>query len=132
MSDQIEQRLWRVLRDVIEPDLGENIVDLGLVRSIRVGSDADAKIDITMTTRYSPHADAIVTEVERAALHADVAGAVVRVMADPDWTPYRMAEPLRVLLGLPASEPEPPVLPAPSSWRDRIRRRLSHARRSMA
>ncbi|MEZ4767736.1 MAG: metal-sulfur cluster assembly factor [Caldilineales bacterium] len=127
MSDQTEQRLWQALRKVIEPDLGENIVDLGLVRSVRVRDDARATIDITTTTRYSPFADQAADEIRRAAASVGVSQIDVRLTAEPAWTPYHMAEHLRTLLGLPDSEPALPATAATDAWRDRIRRWLFRA-----
>ena len=59
MQETTEQAVWQALRDVIEPDLGENIVDLGLVQAVRAGSQGVTQIDITITTQYSPHTDAV-------------------------------------------------------------------------
>ncbi len=125
MTDQVEQQLWQALRDVIEPDLGENIVDLGLVRSMRVGDNGAVAIDIIMTTSYSPHAVTLADDVRRAALRAGAARAEVRLVSEPAWTPYQMAESLRVLLGLPDSEPQ--LTKTATSWRDKVRRRLFRA-----
>lgn len=122
MQETTEQVVWQALRAVIEPDLGENIVDLGLVQSVRSASQGVVQIDITMTTPYSSHADAVADEVRRAADRAGTPRAEVRLMTEPTWTPYRMAEPLRVLLGLPANEPQPPAqVVENASWRSRLR-----------
>lgn len=125
MADTTEQAVWQALRNVIEPDLGENIVDLGLVVAVRASSQGDVRIDITMTTRYSPHADVIVEAVKRAAQRAGAGRVEVRQVYQPAWTPYHMAEPLRALLGLPDREPAAPGQAAETrSWRSRLRRRL--------
>ena len=128
MADTTEQAVWQALRDVIEPDLGENIVDLGLVYAVRVGPQSAAHIDLCMTTQHGPHADAIAGAVQRACDQAGAATVEVRLVSEPVWTPYRMAEPLRALLGLPASEPEPPgQTKTPALWRHRLRRRLARS-----
>ena len=126
MQDSIEQAMWRALRDVIEPDLGESIVDLGLVRAVRAESPDITQIDITLTTPYSPHGEALTAAVRRAVSHAGLPGVEVQLVFEPAWTPYQMAEPLRALLGLPASEPQAPAQVAePTSWRSRLRRRFT-------
>lgn len=125
MQEITEQAVWQAMRDVIEPDLGENLVDLGLVRSMRVGDNAAVSIDISMTSQYSPHAGALADAVRRAARRAGASRADVRLLTEPAWTPYQMAQPLRTLLGLPDSEPQLPM--TTTSWRDKVRRRLSRA-----
>src|SRR6266516_1164145 len=47
------------LRDVIDPELGINIVDLGLVYGIDVGADGAAIIDMTLTSAACPLTDVI-------------------------------------------------------------------------
>ncbi|MCB0244172.1 MAG: metal-sulfur cluster assembly factor [Anaerolineae bacterium] len=126
MQDSVEQAMWQALRDVIEPDLGESIVDLGLVRAVCAESPDITQIDITLTTPYSPHGEALTAAVRRAVSHAGLPGVEVQLVFEPAWTPYQMAEPLRALLGLPASEPQAPAQVAePTSWRSRLRRRFT-------
>lgn len=126
MADTTEQALWQALRTVIEPDLGENIVDLGLVQAVNAGPQGVAQIDITMTTQYSSYADEVAEAVRRAAGRAGATRAEVRLVSEPAWTPYCMTEPLRALLGLPDGEPKPPAQAAElTSWRSRLRRLLA-------
>jgi metal-sulfur cluster biosynthetic enzyme len=80
------------LREVIDPEAGMNIVDLGLVYGVEV-SDAGVKVQMTMTSAACPMADMIVDDV-----HAALAGALpadtpveVEMVWDPPWTPDRMS-----------------------------------------
>ena len=47
------------MRDVVDPELGINVVDLGLVYGIEVTDDAVAKIDMTLTSAACPLTDVI-------------------------------------------------------------------------
>ncbi|MCK0518691.1 metal-sulfur cluster assembly factor [Williamsia sp. DF01-3] len=47
------------MRDVVDPELGINVVDLGLVYGLDVTSDAVAKIDMTLTSAACPLTDVI-------------------------------------------------------------------------
>lgn len=126
MTDITEQALWQALHSVIDPDFGENIVDLGLVCAVQTASRGGAKIDIITMTPYSAHAGTLAEEVRRAVHDAGLSRVTVRLVDEPAWTPYRMAASLRALLGLPDLEPEPPGQIAPAaSWRGRLRRRLA-------
>lgn len=53
--DDIEE----AMRDVVDPELGINVVDLGLVYGIEVDDDAKAKIDMTLTSPACPLTDVI-------------------------------------------------------------------------
>jgi len=79
------------LRDVIDPELGYNIVDLGLVYGIGIeGGHVD--VTMTMTTPGCPAQDYIVGGVEnRLAEEPGVTGAFVTVAWDPPWSPQRMS-----------------------------------------
>jgi len=87
-----ESAVRDALRQVLDPEAGMNIVDLGLVYGIEV-SDASVHIDLTMTSAACPMAEMIVDDVV-AAVVAAVPGAEVDVALvwDPPWTPDRMSD----------------------------------------
>ncbi|MBB3050759.1 metal-sulfur cluster biosynthetic enzyme [Prauserella isguenensis] len=51
--------LEEAMRDVVDPELGINVVDLGLVYDIRVEPDNTATIDMTLTSAACPLTDVI-------------------------------------------------------------------------
>ena len=55
------------LRDVVDPELGINVVDLGLVYDIRVEEDNTATVDMTLTSAACPLTD-VIEEQARGAL----------------------------------------------------------------
>jgi metal-sulfur cluster biosynthetic enzyme len=78
------------LRGVVDPEIGINIVDLGLVyRADRADDVID--VDITMTTRACPLGEMMLEEV-RVTLSQCFPGArnVVGLVWDPPWTPDMM------------------------------------------
>jgi metal-sulfur cluster biosynthetic enzyme len=60
--DDIEE----ALKDVVDPELGVNIVDLGLVYDLQVGDDNVATIDMTLTSAACPLTDLIEDQVAAA------------------------------------------------------------------
>ena len=46
--------VYGILRNVIDPELGSDIVDLGMVKGASVGADGTAKITIALTTMGCP------------------------------------------------------------------------------
>jgi metal-sulfur cluster biosynthetic enzyme len=88
------------LCEVIDPELGVNIVDLGLVYGIRVDGDA-ASITMTMTSPACPLRDYLQDLVE-SAVAAHVPGArtvVVEIVTDPPWSEEMMSDAARRQLG---------------------------------
>jgi metal-sulfur cluster biosynthetic enzyme len=86
-----ETSLRQALRDVIDPELGYNIVDLGLVYGIAI-EDGVVDVTMTMTTPGCPAQDYIVGGVEhRLAAEPGVTGVFVTVVWDPAWTPRLMS-----------------------------------------
>jgi metal-sulfur cluster biosynthetic enzyme len=88
-----ESTVRDALRQVMDPEAGMNIVDLGLVYGVEV-SDARVRVDLTMTSAACPMAELIVDEAAAA-----VAGVVlpatpvdVSLVWDPPWTPDRMSD----------------------------------------
>jgi len=57
--DDIEE----ALKDVVDPELGVNIVDLGLVYDLQVGQDNVATIDMTLTSAACPLTDLIEDQI---------------------------------------------------------------------
>lgn len=88
------------LKGVADPEIGVNIVDLGLVYRAEYGSKG-IEVALTLSTPSCPLSEMIVEEV-REALHARFASAPaikVDLVWDPPWTPDRMSEAARQLLG---------------------------------
>jgi len=88
------------LRQVVDPELGVNIVDLGLIQAIDV-ADADVRVTMTMTTPACPLRDYIQDLVESTLLdHLGSAQRVtVTIVDDPPWSPDMMSEAARRQLG---------------------------------
>ncbi|HEY3485959.1 MAG TPA: metal-sulfur cluster assembly factor [Ilumatobacteraceae bacterium] len=79
------------LGQVWDPELGLDIVSLGLVYEVRVDGD-EVAIDMTLTTPGCPVSEQLPSEAE-AAVAAALPGArvTVNVVWDPPWTPERLS-----------------------------------------
>lgn len=80
------------LMSVMDPEVGMNIVDLGLVYDISAGEDG-VHVQMTMTSAACPMADMILDDA-----HAALASALppntpveVELVWEPPWTPDRMS-----------------------------------------
>ena len=78
------------LKQVIDPELDCNIVDLGLVYSVEI-NDAHVKVTMTLTTPGCPMHESIAAGVQHAVLALDTVEQVdVEVVWDPPWHPAMM------------------------------------------
>jgi metal-sulfur cluster biosynthetic enzyme len=107
---------WTALRNVIDPEIYQNIVDLGLVYGVEVMPEQAVIVTMTLTTPHCPLGPQIIENVEKE-LHAVGAGAVtVEIVWSPPWTPDAMTPELKRLLGIEPEddeEPEPELELAP-------------------
>jgi metal-sulfur cluster biosynthetic enzyme len=87
-----EDTVRDALSQVIDPEAGMNIVDLGLVYGIEAGNDG-VRVQMTMTSAACPMADMIVDDVHTALAQAlpPETPIDVQLVWDPPWTPARMS-----------------------------------------
>jgi len=99
---------WTALRNVIDPEIYQNIVDLGLVYGVEVMPEQAVQVTMTLTTPHCPLGPQIIENVEKE-LQAVGAGAVtVEIVWSPPWTPDAMTPALKRLLGIEPDEEETP------------------------
>ena len=100
MNTITEAAVWDVLRQVIDPEIGCNIVDLGLVYGITI-EGARVTVQMTLTTRGCPMHESIAQGVQLALLGlGGVEDAEVEVVWDPPWNPEMMSERGRAAIGV--------------------------------
>lgn len=97
--DTLADPVLRALHAVIDPELGIDVVELGLVYGLTVRGSS-VEIDLTMTTAACPLGEQIALEArERVAAVPGVTDVAVRLVWDPPWTPDRMTASAREALG---------------------------------
>jgi metal-sulfur cluster biosynthetic enzyme len=99
-NDALVEQVTEALRVVIDPELGYNIVDLGLVYSIKAAEGGVVDIVMTTTTRGCP-ATAFLTEGARDGAWAvpGVEFVDVTLTYEPHWTPAMMTDAAKQHLG---------------------------------
>ena len=88
--------LEEAMRDVVDPELGINVVDLGLVYDIRVDNGNVAIVDMTLTSAACPLTD-VIEDQTRAALTGGPGGGLVDDVRInwvwmPPWGPDKITE----------------------------------------
>ena len=92
-----ESSLRQGLRNVIDPELGVNIVDLGLVYGVGVADDGRVRVTMTMTSPACPLRDYLQDLVESSVTSrvSGVQGVTVEIVDDPPWSPDLMSDEAR-------------------------------------
>ncbi len=92
--------VMEALKRVIDPELGINIVDLGLIYGVDI-KDNKVEVRMTMTVPGCPLASMMVMGAEREIRNLKgVEDVEVKLVFDPPWTPQRMSEDLRKRFGV--------------------------------
>ncbi|OGK95823.1 MAG: hypothetical protein A3I14_06630 [Candidatus Rokubacteria bacterium RIFCSPLOWO2_02_FULL_73_56] len=94
------EQVREALRDVLDPELGINVLDLGLVYAVDV-QDGQVRVTMTMTSPACPLGESLTAEAE-AAIRRSVPGVTavtVELVWDPPWQPAMMSEATRTKLG---------------------------------
>jgi len=95
------EELIEALKQVIDPELMINIVDLGLVYDVEQKDNGNVGVDMTLTSPACPAGPQIVQQAKMALERlAGVSEAEIKLTMTPPWTPERMTDEARDQLGI--------------------------------
>lgn len=99
----LDEDLCNCLRDVLDPEIGVNIVDLGLVYAASRTANA-VEIRLTLTSRACPLGDVVIDSATDAILarHPDLDNLDIQLVWDPPWSQDMITERGFELLGIPS------------------------------
>lgn len=98
---KIKDRILEALEMVIDPELGIDIVNLGLVYEIRFEQDGRTEIDMTLTTMGCPLADLLSNQIHDVMKDvSEVTSVEVKLVWYPAWTVDKMSRYARIALGI--------------------------------
>ena len=89
--DEIEE----AMRDVVDPELGINVVDLGLVYDVHIDSDASVVLDMTLTSAACPLTDVIEDQTASAltgGIRPVASGYTINWVWLPPWGPDKITD----------------------------------------
>ena len=94
-----KQEVEEALRQVEDPELGMDIVELGLYYDADIAGD-DVKVIYTLTSMGCPAGPMIQEDIERVVREIPGVGDVSSdLVFDPPWTPERMSDDAKFILG---------------------------------
>jgi metal-sulfur cluster biosynthetic enzyme len=97
MSQATDDDVIEAMKDVIDPELGINVVDLGLVYGVTVDDANVATVDMTLTSAACPLTD-VIEDQTRAALSDVVQDFAINWVWMPPWGPDKITDDGREML----------------------------------
>lgn len=98
---EAKDKLMHQLEKVIDPELGIDIVNLGLVYDVTLNEEGHANVLMTLTTMGCPLIDVIAYDIEKALLELDEVKTVhIELTFNPAWNVDRMSRYAKIALGI--------------------------------
>ena len=98
---KIKDRILEALEMVIDPELGIDIVNLGLVYDIRFEDNGHTEIDMTLTTMGCPLADLLTDQIHDVMREVpEVTNLEVKLVWYPAWSVDKLSRYARIALGI--------------------------------
>ena len=95
-----ESQLIESLKQVVDPELMINVVDLGLIYNVEQ-TEGKVSVDMTLTSPACPAGPQIIQQAKMALEKLpDVGEAEIKLVMSPPWSPERMTDDARDQLGI--------------------------------
>lgn len=99
--EDIKEQILTALETVIDPELGIDIVNLGLIYEVEFAQNGDTVIKMTLTTMGCPLADVLTDQIHEALKEIpEVKNPEVKLVWYPAWTTDKMSRYARIALGI--------------------------------
>lgn len=97
----VEEKVYEHLGKVIDPELGIDVVNLGLIYEVNLFESGLCEVKVTLTTMGCPFAEVIEEDILKALKPIDeIKEVTVKLVWYPAWTPERMTRYARIALGV--------------------------------
>ncbi|EIZ2061980.1 metal-sulfur cluster assembly factor [Listeria monocytogenes] len=101
MDEQLKENLMGALEQVIDPELGIDIVNIGIVYDVELDDDGLCTVSMTLTTMGCPLAGILTEQVQMALSDIpEVKDTNVNLVWNPPWTKDRMSRYAKIALGI--------------------------------
>lgn len=102
MKEALKENIMGALENVIDPELGIDIVNIGLVYDVDIDDDGLATVTMTLTSMGCPLAGHIEADIRRALSDIpEVKETQVNIVWDPPWSTEKMSRYAKIALGIP-------------------------------
>lgn len=93
------EKVFDVLKNVVDPEIQYNIVDLGLIYDVQVSNSVDVAIQMTLTSPACPFGPMIIHDVRECTLSLGAGDVQIELVWQPPWGPEKMSEEAKLDLG---------------------------------
>lgn len=101
MDEDLKESIYGALEQVIDPEIGIDIVNLGLVYDADIDDNGKVTVTMTLTAMGCPLAGVIVDQVELALRDLpEVKETEVNIVWNPPWSKDKMSRYAKIALGL--------------------------------
>lgn len=102
MDEGLKENIVGALENVIDPELGIDIVNLGLFYDVDLDDDGLCTVTMTLTSMGCPLAGHIESDVRRALMDIpEIKETEVNIVWDPPWGKDKMSRYAKIALGIP-------------------------------
>ncbi|MEC1155548.1 metal-sulfur cluster assembly factor [Cytobacillus horneckiae] len=101
MDQDVRESIMGALELVVDPELGIDIVNLGLVYDVKMDEEGKTEVEMTLTSMGCPLAGTIVDQVKSALDDIpEVKETEVNIVWNPPWSKDRMSRYAKIALGV--------------------------------
>jgi metal-sulfur cluster biosynthetic enzyme len=101
MNEELKENIMGALELVIDPELGIDIVNLGLVYNLEMDEEGKLTVTMTLTAMGCPLASTIVDQVKRALDDIpEIKDVDVNIVWNPPWNKDMMSRYAKIALGI--------------------------------
>ena len=94
-----EDLVYEVLKDCYDPEIPLNVVDLGLIYEVKAGME-EVDVKMSVTSPACPSGAAIAEDIKTKLSNAGFPNPKVQIVFEPAWSPQRISEAGRKVLGI--------------------------------
>jgi len=96
----LEHKIFQEISTVIDPEVGFNLVEMGLIYSVDLNKSGEAVITMTLSTPACPMSGLLTQWVEDATTRVEgVKSAEINLVFEPRWNPSMADEHVKIKLG---------------------------------
>ncbi|WP_349410233.1 metal-sulfur cluster assembly factor [Pseudalkalibacillus sp. SCS-8] len=100
-TEEMKEKMMEALEEVEDPELGIDIVNLGLIYDVELDEEGMAKVTMTLTAMGCPLAGTIANDVRNALIDfPEVKDVDVNIVWNPPWTKDKMSRYAKIALGI--------------------------------
>ena len=95
-----EQDIYDAISTVIDPEVGFNLVKMGLIYGVEIKDEKDVKVNMTLSTPSCPLHEMLTNWTKEAAMKVEgVESVEINLVFDPPWTPEMANDDVKKKLG---------------------------------